>query len=427
MSAKLNYTKQNLIKSINYYMMTIKKRKAVISRKKKISRATVLSSYILACDEMEELSKLIDSYVKKSINDATLIKLATKLSRVGSCSNDRKLLSGGGQESSSSSLRSHVSNAYKSSYNNKLESLNKVLLPTDNYDNSFTIPVEHLTQSGTASASAHAVVMYKHNFSHKIYFGKKISEHERSNALAEVLYSEIWREIIGYRASKSLCMVDGDNNIIGICSEALPNFKEVKKVLNSCEYPKEMGLLSIVLLSYLLVEDDLHIKNIGLCTINGRTVFGKIDHDYIVSKWEDKKNHFESSFPLNNIIEYINSGDISSLKIMANSLRFSPGKANSLLLRAGHKIRGFTGTGANTTLGKRNAKSFYSNYACINDDCARDFLRSRIKLFNYKRIERVLNEMSLIATDGVIQNHGKIGDIYDFLKFRIRYVQKNLV
>ncbi len=152
-------------------------------------------------------------------------------------------------------------------------------------------------------------------------------------------------------------MLDGNNSVIGVCSEGLRGFVEHSKLPQIDEDSYEVfGLISIIIFAYILMEDDLHIKNLGLATVNGDSVYAKIDHDFICSRWQENEpmHALEQKFPIAKIQHVIKSKQAYTMKDIMVAFRFAPGKANSQFLRLAHHLRP---RGA-TTVGPTKAENF---------------------------------------------------------------------
>lgn len=170
------------------------------------------------------------------------------------------------------------------------------------------------------------------------YFVKSLNNDEIGNAIAEVIYAQIWNYFIGDRASKSLLLLsEYDKKIIGIASKGINEFQEYKSINeDQKDYP---GLIQILFYVCVLIENDFHICNFGTGLFNGKRCYGKIDHDYIVSFWDTLKYaKFMTEVP-HSFQELFKKKSMSSLFFLLESMRFSPVKANSRILALGHKIR----------------------------------------------------------------------------------------
>ncbi|GLT18617.1 hypothetical protein GCM10007938_23970 [Vibrio zhanjiangensis] len=395
-------------------------------------RANILKSYVNNAQPIH-ISTLISEYLSASVKPGTLNKIVKDNSQKD-CFKHAKILNGGG--SNSSSLRTFIKSAHNSiisgdaqytkPYHNKLLEGNSVP-PERMIDSGFVVFKNDLNKVKDLNSSAHTVTMYQHKSTNDMYFGKSLSDgsEQKINALSEILYSLIWQKFIGDRSSKSLIIMDDSNQIIGICSKGLNQFSELKTQLGKNGYPSKLGLLSIAVLSYLLVEDDLHTKNIGTFDYHGESVFGKIDHDYIVSKFDTHQSHFNNDFSLEVLISYLTTQDVNLLKIMLKSLRFSPGTKNSTILNIGHCLRGIGG-GANTTLGRKATRDFYSNYVTIHNRTECEFLKNKIARFNISEMDKDYDKIIKFAGNHSIVGIDKINDIYFFIKSRILIVKNEL-
>ena len=233
------------------------------------------------------------------------------------------------------------------------ESLFSQSLPDD-----LMLDVTNLTKIKEIRESAHRVVIYEDEPAQQLYFGKLITSPRQLDEYAtEIIYSSIWRYFLGERVSASLIMVDQNKSVRGICSKGLRGFVEHSKLPQLDENSYDVfGLISIIIFAFILMEDDLHIKNLGLATVNGDSVYGKIDHDFICSRWqENEQSHaLEQKFPIEKIKHVIKSKQAYTMKDIMGAFRFAPGKENSSLLRLAHHLRP---QGA-TTVGPAKAKNF---------------------------------------------------------------------
>ncbi|MYM60371.1 hypothetical protein GTG28_14145 [Vibrio sp. OCN044] len=395
-------------------------------------RANILKSYVEKSQPIY-VSSLISEYLSASVKPGTLNKIIKDNSQKD-CFKHAKILNGG--SNNSASLRTYVKSAhnkitsgdaqYTKPYQNKLLEGNSVP-PERMITSGFSIFKSDLNKVKDLNSSAHTVTMYQHKSTNDMYFGKSLTDgsEEKINALSEILYSLIWQKFIGDRSSKSLIMLDDSNQICGICSKGLNQFSELKTQLGKNGYPSKLGLLSIAVLSYLLVEDDLHTKNVGTFNYHGETVFGKIDHDYIVSKFKTHQSHFNNDFDLELLIGYLMTQDVNLLKLILKSLRFSPGTKNSAMLNFGHYLRGING-GANTTLGRKATRDFYSNYVTIHNKSECEFLKNKIKTLNIREMDKDYDSIIKFAARYSIVGIDKINEVYFFIKNRILIAKNEL-
>ncbi|MBU2895162.1 hypothetical protein [Vibrio hepatarius] len=436
------YNKDLILQAIDQYNIS----NGSVSNKRRISdwlhfenhggggqvRATILKSYV---DNSQPIyiGRLISEYLSASVSPGTLNKIIKDNSQKD-CFKHAKILNGGGRNSSS--LRTFINSAhtrvtsgdaqFTKPYHNKILE-GKSVPPVSIAGNQFIILKDNLNKVKDLNSSAHTVTMYQHKSTNEMYFGKSLTDgsEEKVNALAEVLYSLIWQKFIGDRSSKSLIMIDDSNKISGICSKGLNQFSELKTQIGKNGYPTKLGLLSIAVLSYLLVEDDLHTKNVGTFNYHGESVFGKIDHDYIVSKFNTHRSHFNNDFNLEILIAYLVTQDVNILKVILKSLRFSPGTKNSTMLNVGHYLRGMNG-GANTTLGRKATRDFYSNYVTIHNKAECEFLKNKIKKFDIREMDKDYDNITKFAAQHSIVGIEKINDVYFFIKNRILIAKSEL-
>lgn len=226
-------------------------------------------------------------------------------------------------------------------------------LPTNIY-----IETQRLEKVKEIRESAHTVVIYKNPVSAQLYFGKKITSQAQLQEYAtEVTYAAIWRYFLGDRVSASYIMKGPSGRVEGICSEGLRGFVEYAKMPEAEDRSSGIpGLVSIIVFAYIFMEDDLHVKNLGMTLVKNETVFGKIDHDYICSRWEENEsmNHLESKFPITEIQRVVRSKQLYTVKDILGAFRFSPGTKNNPLLRLAHHLRPRDAT----TVGPQGAKNF---------------------------------------------------------------------
>ncbi|MBK2044778.1 hypothetical protein IB642_07065 [Allofrancisella guangzhouensis] len=293
--------------------------------------------------------------------------------------NIRELLAGANHKNS---LRTYVKNSHMNYINSKKEILSvspsniNASLFGKNFDKfskfddllkEHTIKLNDLKHVRDLGVSAHPVGMYELNDNNlkTRYFVKRfntldLSEYNKAieDALAEIIYCNIWRYFIGNRASKSVLVINENNKIEGIASEGLDNFKEFAEI-NPTERYEYHGLATILFYSYILCEQDLHIYNYGISeqfsTSHGKFlyVYCKIDHDYIISKLSSMKPLVQR--PLDPRVynsDYIGN-KITLFKELISTMRFTPGKSN-LPLVAAHTLRKTikTSTKVTATTGK---------------------------------------------------------------------------
>jgi len=245
------------------------------------------------------------------------------------------------------------------------------------YNPDIAIPLNILKKvpdkNGKISKSAHEVEQYK-SLNGELYFVKRITpednrEEQENINIAEVIYSHIWRWFLGERASMSLLVLE-EENVIGICSKGLSNFQEYACVTSDKKY-RYPGLFSIIFYAYILMENDLHTKNIGIMDmvipggLPNQKVYGKIDHDYIASKWKSHADgdDFSKTFDSELVKSLLNDDVPQPSKFLGllDKFRFSPGTINSAPLRFGHSARSAVGAGSKTTINYNKAIAFMAH------------------------------------------------------------------
>ncbi|MCP3967972.1 MAG: hypothetical protein GY750_18265 [Lentisphaerae bacterium] len=243
--------------------------------------------------------------------------------------------------------------------------------------------------------SAHPVTMYKgQNGLSGLYFAKSFEEveiprikilsrifapkakhlnQEKERAVAEVLYAKIWRYLLGEQVSESL-LVRENGVINGICSKGLADFIEYFHIINSesmmAESKSVPGLIAITVLAYILMEDDLHVYNIGWTNVDGYRVFGKIDHDFLCTRWENNwvQNELVRKFDLSKALNFVSNPSYDTMKVMMKTMRFSPGTRNNNLLRFGHYARSKVSGKSVNTIGKEDKRYFKYTYVPYHKD-----------------------------------------------------------
>ncbi|QSH40598.1 hypothetical protein P0136_12435 [Lentisphaerota bacterium ZTH] len=236
-------------------------------------------------------------------------------------------------------------------------------------DDEISIDMKYMDYKKTLGVSAHAVKMYKGKAPYSgLFFGKSFRgevlpagedkfrrlfdssvshrTQEKERAVAEVFYAKAWRYLLGKQVSASLIMRgEGAVKPVGICSKGLTDFVEYHDIIRSEEMMHESlhipGLIAITVLAYLLMEDDLHVMNLGWTNVDGKRVFGKIDHDYLTADWKNNwaQNQLVRQFDINYLLNFIRRPSYDTLKVMMKRMRFSPGTQNSVLWRTGSYLR----------------------------------------------------------------------------------------
>ncbi|MCP3966883.1 MAG: hypothetical protein GY750_05225 [Lentisphaerae bacterium] len=342
-----------------------------------------LSLYVQQRNEDDFFWEVLDKFMQKKMDSEFLRKICTTKSVESSKSSasqlnlqffeseynikmsgqykvDAKLLNGGNK--STSSLRNYINTVIPINFNAKNGSSDNSTSYSpytylfvnkssgfDADESGITVSENDLTQQSTIKQSAHVIRKYlckKDKVT--LYFSKDLSKNnkmrELENYAAEVVYASIWQWFLGGRISTSLLRLNSSNEVAGICSKGLPGFIEFASMpLDQALMHK--GLVSIIFYAYLLFEDDLHIKNIGLTTYySGRlkgktTAFAKIDHDYLATNWNPGGGYFVTQFPESKIREVVKSPLPYTFVQLFQNFRFSPGTKNGFFLQLGHTIR----------------------------------------------------------------------------------------
>ncbi|API87653.1 hypothetical protein [Francisella uliginis] len=280
---------------------------------------------------------------------------------------EAKILIGG--NNTTSSLRTYVNNAYKS-IKKREEQNTSVLFKSTNIDNDlFTCEESQLGEAPkkVSKTSAHEIKVYRGD--NNLFFMKPFNQSSREyqknidNGIAEVVYAQIWRYLIGERASESR-LVTKNGNIIGICSKGLKGFTEYGKMTNQDKLDTK-GLISILVFVYLLMEDDFHIFNYGQMSFENDKdkYFGKIDHDYIVDKWNILSKD-STKFKISELSKVLKSKNLASfINLLSANSRFNPASGNDFMLRAAHTARAKMSSRKKTTTSRSQAAFFRSNLA----------------------------------------------------------------
>ncbi|QSH42322.1 hypothetical protein P0136_03370 [Lentisphaerota bacterium ZTH] len=233
----------------------------------------------------------------------------------------------------------------------------RVDCPFDLDEPSIAVSVKELKLKKTSNESAHTIRVYSNRFDDKtLYFSKDLNQRNRlaelRNYAVEIMYANLWQWFLGKRISSSMLRLDENGRVSGISSKGLPYFIEFASVTTE-QALWHKGLVSIIFYSYLLMENDLHTKNIGLTiqyddeASKGIVVFGKIDHDYIASNWGVGGKNFTDQFPLNKIKLVISVPEARTFQQLFAHFRFSPGTENSFWINLAHALRTKPGTSRN--------------------------------------------------------------------------------
>ncbi|OIN84246.1 hypothetical protein [Francisella sp. TX07-6608] len=400
-----------------------------------IERAKILSKWVhRAAYSEEQLHILLYNFIYTKSTSAISNQLLSiayktqpKLVDINTIKKEAKKLTEG--NNTTSSLRTYVKNARDSisaGYRYiKGTGFDKLFENNNLRDSLFTIEEFNLGEAPTKTSktSAHEIRIYKSrdNLFFMKPFERSSKEYQKNieNGIAEVVYAQIWRYLIGERASESKLVINENNQIIGICSRGLIGFKEYGKMTDD-EKLKTKGLISILVFVYLLMEDDFHIFNYGQANFGGESYFAKIDHDYIVDKWNilSKDSTKFCIFELSRVLKSKNLTGLINL-LAANS-RFSPGSSNTFLLRAAHAGRASLSDRKKTTTSNSQSAFFRSNLATLNNinefKSTIDTIKQRCKDLKINLLEPLQTQLSIfenkfenskvsIKKAGAILNH----------------------
>ena len=115
------------------------------------------------------------------------------------------------------------------------------------------------------------------------------------------------------------------------------------------------------------MEDDFHIFNFGKAKFENEYSYAKIDHDYIVDKWE-KMSKNDDKFKISELVEVLRTRNlVNVVDLIANNCRFSPSKSNGYTLRLAHTIRSKLSDRKVTTTSKNQEALFRSNLSTFNN------------------------------------------------------------
>ena len=340
-----------------------------------VERAKILSKWLKKAGNSDSggLITFLDKYIKQSrylsdyliALDAQNISLSKKDQK--QIKEEAKILIGG--NNTTSSLRTYVNNAYKSIVNTKEQNINVLFEGTYDKNGLFTYDENDLgvPPNKVSRTSAHEIKVYRGY--NTLFFMKPFNQSSReykkniANGIAEVIYAQIWRYLIGERASESR-LVTKDGKIIGICSKGLKGFTEYGKMTNQDKLDTK-GLISILVFVYLLMEDDFHIFNYGQMSFENDQAkyFGKIDHDYIVDKW-NILGEDSTKFNIYELSKVLKSKNLASfINLLSANSRFNPASSNDFMLRAAHTARAKMSSRKKTTTSSSQAAFFRSNLA----------------------------------------------------------------
>ncbi|AJI56213.1 hypothetical protein LA02_1533 [Francisella philomiragia] len=409
-----------------------------------IKRAKILSEWVRRAEYVDQLQIFLYNYLHNKNATVILSQLKDIAYKINLRSDinlikEAKKLSEGND--TTSSLRTYIKNAYNSvfvdnEFISRRKSIFNNLFKTSQHQNSslFVFRFEELGKlTKTSKTSAHEIKVYENNIGTS-YFMKcfNISSREYkkniSNGIAEVVYSQIWRYLIGERSSESR-LVSENNKIIGICSKGLNKFVEYGKMTDKDKLNTK-GLVSILVFIYLLMEDDFHIFNYGQAKFDDSYYFAKIDHDYIVDKWHilSKNNTKFCVLKLSQILKEKNLSDL--INLLAANCRFTPGSTNSFFLRASHSIRSvFTDRKITTTPSSMSA-FFRSNLITLNNvnefKATIDFVRKRSDNVEGNLTSKLSNLLSTFEKEYPDVNTEKAREILKYFTNRMQRLSKSI-
>lgn len=382
-----------------------------------IERAKILLKWLPAFTYLGSLDSFLVNYINQSPNIlGELISVAYKSNpksvNISDIKKEAKILIGG--NNTTSSLRTYVNNAYKSILNRKEQNINGLFNKNTNTDNGlFTYDESQLGEAPkkVSKTSAHEIKVYRGD--NNLFFMKPFNQSSREyqknidNGIAEVVYAQVWRYLIGERASESR-LVTKDGNIIGICSKGLKDFTEYGKMTNQDKLDTK-GLISILVFVYLLMEDDFHIFNYGQMSFENDKdkYFGKIDHDYIVDKWNILGKD-STKFKISELSKVLKSKSLASfINLLSANSRFSPASGNDFMLRAAHTARAKMSSRKKTTTSRSQAAFFRSNLT--TRDNVNEFHRT-INII-MQRCDNLENDLSEPLKSQLVTFEGKYPDV----------------
>lgn len=339
-----------------------------------IKRAKLLKSYINRITNEDDLKSLIDAYesqdsykvfhILKNLNNRNRLILVDKKD-YDQCIKDAEFLCGGNE--SNSSLRRYLKSktentraTYRpSNLHGKIDSLS--------HNDEYSVKSSSLEkeEKDNVVKSAHYVRKFKKNNT-EYYVKNLTNDEQKENAIAEVIYSQLWSYFIGERASKSVLVTDDTDSIVGIASKGIPNFQAYANFKDDTSQPQ--GIISVLFLSCLLKEQDLHMYNFGKGSFYSESkqknieLFAKIDHDYIIDKWAQGDNLSEvNPVKVSELADAINNNDLAKFIGISKSIRFSPSNMNNRMLQLCHKLRNKFTDKPDTTTGNGDAHDFLKN------------------------------------------------------------------
>ncbi|TNF65958.1 MAG: hypothetical protein EP298_10455 [Gammaproteobacteria bacterium] len=238
-------------------------------------------------------------------------------------------------------------------------------------------------ESKDAAKSAHEVQVCTLEGQDNLYFVKmfdssKDLDQQARDAIAEATYALLWMtlaKLAGNNAivSETALVIDDKKNIIGVASIGLKGFESLYRMLDNNEnFGRLVGLLTILLLTPLLKEQDLHIHNIGKSSIENIGIvsteniknISKIDHDMIIANW-DKLSKIEETANMNHLAEALATGSLSKFINTLETVRFSPVTINSRILQTGHYARSKLTDRSDTTVSKEDQARVLSELSTI--------------------------------------------------------------
>ncbi|MCF6764754.1 hypothetical protein L3V82_03135 [Thiotrichales bacterium 19S3-7] len=354
---------------LNAIELFIKNNRAHLLLNGQQNKINILKKYIDSSntDELKELIDALTSQRDQNSLKEILLKIASHQINGGAYDNDNKQLVNKCEKEFASLIG--ISESFKTCIREAIKDsileISGIAKPEINRINFSDLTFRE--DNSNMAKSAHDVKKCIYNNS--LYFVKQFGsvdlEKKREDAIAEVIYSHLWRFFIGEAASESVLVIGANNDIIGIASKGLNGFESYKKMLNKEELNIPQGFISVLLYAALLKEQDLHIENIGSCEIDGQKFFAKIDHDFIVDKWNDLST--KSPVDLDNLARALAKSAISDFFDAIETMRFSPTHKNPKILRAAHGIRSrFTDRPKTTTSGSDKNKALNEAISCVH-------------------------------------------------------------
>ncbi|MCP3944640.1 MAG: hypothetical protein GY710_24615 [Desulfobacteraceae bacterium] len=175
------------------------------------------------------------------------------------------------------------------------------------------------------------------------------------------------------------------------------------------------------------MENDLHIKNYGLTTVYNpekhkpKTVFGKIDHDYITDKWRDGGRNFIKIFKIQKVMDVVKNKNIATFQRLFEDFRFSPGTENSVVLNFFHTHR----KTPKTALTRSEANEFIVSIG--SNPFLQEELEETIENFKIKLESVSFLDLEIETVFKALEKHRintkKAKNIYEVLRRRLDLIQ----